>query len=111
MSAKFIQKGNTLSIPSATAVANDRMIILGTRVAISQVSIPAGGSGAVKISGVFAYAKLSADVVTLGQALFYDSANDRLTTTAGTNTAAGFAVAAAAAGVTTVQVMLNGLPG
>ena len=48
------------------------------------------------------------ETVAAGALLYWDNTNKRLTTTASGNTLAGFAVAAAGSGVTTVQIRLNG---
>ena len=66
-----------------------------------------GGTGSVRMRGVFTVAKLSTDVVGQGDLLSWDAANSRLTTTASTNKLAGYAAAAAGNGVTTVAISLN----
>lgn len=109
---KYKQRGVVLDYVAGAAIASGKMVLVGTtRVGIALGAIANGATGSVQLGGVFTYAKLGTDVVTQGQALYYDTANDRLTTTVGTNTPAGFAFSASAGGVATVDVMLNGIPG
>lgn len=107
MIAKYWQKGETLDyIPKAT-VKNGAAVSLGTRIGIAASDIAAGQQGQVHVVGVFEMAKDAAGI-TLGAAVYYNEAEDRITATAGGNIPAGYAVKAAAAADTTVFVKLLG---
>lgn len=108
MTSKFIQPGDVVDHTPGAAVANGKMVVIGVRVGIALAAIAAGATGPLAVTRVFAYAKKSADTVAQGALLYYDAANDYLTTTSAGNTLAGYAVTAAGAGVTTVNIKING---
>jgi len=107
MTTKFVQLGDVIDHTPGANVANGKMVVIGVRVGIALAAIAANTTGPLAVAGMFTYAKLSTDVVAQGALLYYDSANDRLTTTASGNTLAGYAAAAAGNGATTVAVKLN----
>lgn len=67
-------------------------------------------SGVVARDGVVEVAKTNGQAWTQFQQLYWDAANSRITTTAGSNTPAGLAAAPAEATATVGDVLLNGLP-
>ncbi|MGK5080475.1 DUF2190 family protein [Janthinobacterium sp. HLX7-2] len=108
MAKNYIQEGDILAYTAgATAIPSGAVVLMGKRIGISQADIPAMGSGSVSVTDVWALAKLGTDVVGQGDLLYWDAANNRLTTTAAGNTAAGFAAAPAGAGVATVNIKIN----
>lgn len=119
MAANYKEPGNVLDWTngSGSAVSVGAAVVVGTLVGIviagpvpGSSTIANGASGVVRICGVFNYAKNPTDVVAQGVNLYLDVAANRLTTTASGNTLAGKAAYAAGSGVTTVDLMLNGLP-
>ena len=88
-------------------ISSGAPVLVGSRLGIALVNIPDGSTGSVRMRGVFTVAKLSTDVVAQGDLLYWDATNSRLTTTASTHKQAGYAAAAAGAGVTTVAISLN----
>jgi predicted RecA/RadA family phage recombinase len=120
MSRNFKQPGRVLDYTNATAaaIAIGSVIVFGTKVgvliggddSVNTATLAVGSTGSVQICGVFELAKASADVIAQGAAVYWSTANGNITTTASGNTAAGIATAAAAGDVTTVNVLLNGLP-
>lgn len=107
MAKNYIQEGNVLSYTATAAVASGAVVVIGKRIAIALADIAVGETGSITAEGVFTVAKLGTDVVGLGDLLYWDAANNRLTTTAAGNTAAGFAAAPAGAGVGTVNIKVN----
>ena len=107
MAKNYIQEGNVLSYTATAAVASGAVVVIGKRIAIALADIAVGDTGAITAEGVFAVAKLGTDVVGLGDLLYWDAANNRLTTTAAGNTAAGFAAAPVGAGAGTVNIKIN----
>lgn len=103
----FVQEGNVLDYTPASAVASGAVVVIGARVGIAVADIAAGSTGALRVKGVVELAKLAADAPVQGALLYWDDANDRLTTTASGNTLAGYAAKAAGAGATTAWVHLN----
>lgn len=116
MTTKYVQKGSSIDYTnSGTAVIHAGDIVtLGTRIGVAATDIAVGAVGAVAVCGVFAAPKASG-AVTVGSALYYDSTNKNITTTASTgsgetkvdNTPAGWAVAPAASADTEVLVKIG----
>lgn len=102
-----VSMGNVITITAAADIASGAMVLIGTRVGVAVADIKNGATGAAQMVGEFTVAKLSTDVVAQGALLYWDNTNKRLTTTAGGNTLAGFATAAAGAGVATVNIKIN----
>lgn len=108
----FIQKGDVLTITAGADIASGDLVLIGPDpgglVGVANGAALTGEACEVSVCGVYEVPKLSTDVVAVGDFLYFDSGNARLTKTALDNTLAGIAVAAAGNGVTTVQVRLNG---
>lgn len=110
MSAKYWQRGETIDYTATDGLANGDVVNLATRIGVAGDDIAAGETGAVHVVGVFEMPKAT-DAVTVGQALYWDAAAEKITTAAGSshaNTPAGWAVAAARTGDATVLVKLLG---
>lgn len=115
MKAKYWQKGEALDFTATTPVKNGDIVSLNTRVGVAGNDIPAGGTGAVYVEGVFVMPKASEEI-TLGAAVYWDAENEAITTAASTgkdaekvdHTPAGYATAPAAANDATVLVKLLG---
>jgi predicted RecA/RadA family phage recombinase len=109
MAKNYIQEGDQLSYTAGgTAIVSGAVVLMGKRIGIAIADIPANSQGTVSATGVWSVAKLGTDAVGQGDLLYWDAANSRLTTTAAGNTQAGYAAAAAGAGVATVNIKING---
>lgn len=115
MNAKYWQRGETLDYTPSAAVKNGAVVSLGTRIGIAGGDIAASTQGQIHMVGVFEMTKATG-AITMGAAVYYDVANDKITTVASTgsgdtkvdNIPAGYAAAAAASADTTVLVKLLG---
>lgn len=109
MAKNFILSGDVLDYTNggSTAIASGAPVLIGKRLGIALVDIPASATGSVRMRGVFTVAKLSTDNVAQGDLLYWDATNSRLTKTSTDNTLAGYAAAAAGAAVTTVAISIN----
>lgn len=108
MAKNYIQEGDVLDYTAGgAAVAAGAVVLMGKRLGVILRDIAANGTGSASVTGVWQIAKLSTDVVAQGDALYWDAANSRLTSTAGSNVLAGFAANAAGAGTTTINVKIN----
>jgi predicted RecA/RadA family phage recombinase len=108
MAKNYVQEGDVLNYTAGgTAIASGAVVLLGARIGISLGDIAPNATGTVAVTEVWQIAKLATDVVAIGVDLYWDAANSRLTTTAGGNTKAGYATAAAGNGVTTVSIKIN----
>ena len=115
MNAKYWQKGETLDYTPTAAVKNGAVVDLTARIGIAGSDIAAGEPGQVHVVGVFEMDKDTTVAITMGAAVYFDKANDKITTVASTgtapvvnNTPAGYAAADAAQAATTVLVKLLG---
>lgn len=114
MPAAFhVQDGNTIDHTPGSAVAAGAVVVItggtaGKQVGIADRDIPANTRGALTLVGVYEVDKLSTDVVTIGDKLYWDAGNSRATLTASTHALIGIAVSAAGNGVTRVKVRLQG---
>lgn len=104
----FVQPGDTLTIPAPAAIASGAVVIAGKIVGIAAGAADYGKPVDVKTVGVFDLPKVGADAFTLGADVYWDAAEDLATVTSSGNTRLGVAVAAAGAGVATVNVRLTG---
>ena len=107
MTNKFVQPGLVIDHTPAGAITNGQVVVIGKRIGVALTAIAAAATGPLQVDGVFTLAKLSTDVVAQGDLLYWDAGNSRITTTASTHNLAGYAVAASANGVATVNVKLN----
>jgi predicted RecA/RadA family phage recombinase len=102
-----ISTGSVISHTPSADVASGAMVLIGTKVGVAVTAIPANTAGSLQVVGEFNVGKASADVVAQGAALYWNNTTKVLTTTAGGNTYAGWATAAAGNGVATVSVKIN----
>lgn len=103
----FIQNGDVLDYTPGSAITSGTVVVMGVRVGVAVTDIPASQPGPVRVRGVVELAKASADNIAQGALVYWSTTNGNLTTTAASNTLAGYAAAAAGTGVTTLRVSLN----
>lgn len=108
MATNFVQDGIVLQVTAPAAVSSgDGVQVDG----IFGVALFAAGNGEevnIQTRGVFDLPKLSTDVVTQGDPLYWDNTNSRLTKIGTSNLPlAGYATEAAGNGVTTVNCLLS----
>ncbi len=108
MKAIYVQKGEALYVTPEENVTNGSVVSLGTRIGIAAGDIPAGGTGTVRVEGVFKLAKAEGEAVALGAAVYYNKAADAVSAAAEGNIPAGYAVQAAAENDAAVLVKLLG---
>lgn len=106
--ANFIQKGSTIDYINSgtTKVAAGDVVTLTTRIGIAGGDIEAGATGALTVSGVFAIPKTDALAIAQGDAVYFNAESGKITKTS-SDVPAGWAVAAAAAADTEVQVKIG----
>ncbi len=104
----FVQRGDTLDVTAAAAVASGDVVVIGSIIGVSNVDAEIGDSFALDVVGVFTLPKTSALAISVGDVLYYDAANKVVNKTASGNTKIGVAVTAAANPSASVNVRLNG---
>ncbi len=111
--AKFKHEGKFIDYTPGAAVPQGTVVLLsggtaGKMVTVAPTDLVANEKGSVQVSGVWEFDKLTTDVMTVGDKVYWDAGNSRMTLTAGANTLAGVCVAAAGNGITRVLVRLDG---
>lgn len=96
-------------VVSGSAVAAKTVKLLGVRVGIVQGAAAVGETAVVDFEGVYSgVAKLSTDVLADGDVVYWDAGNSRMTSTATSNTKAGYAVGAYGNPTSTMTIALAG---
>lgn len=106
--ATYWQRGESLDYVNkgTTVIEANTIISLGTRIGVAGTSINPKEKGSLHVTGVFEIAKTGTDEIKMGVAVYFDGTG--ITTTAGSNTPAGYAAGDSEAGKTTVLVKLLG---
>ncbi len=81
-------KGDTIDYTPGTAVVAGDVVNIGTIPMIAEVAIPANVKGALALTGIFKIPQ-KAEIITAGDAVYWDSTGDPVTGTAGTGAATG----------------------
>lgn len=106
--AIYWQRGESLDYVNATdaTIAANTIVSLGTRIGVVGTDILPGEKGSLHVTGVYEIPKSGAGAITMGAAVYFDGTG--ITTTASSNTPAGYAAQAAASGDSVVLVKLLG---
>jgi len=107
MAKNYIQPGEVIDHTAAANISSGAGVLIGKRLGVALGDIKAGATGSVAMKGVYSLPKLGTDNVAQGDELYWDNDAKRLTLDATDNTRAGYAAAAAGAGVATVNLALN----
>lgn len=94
MAAIFVQVGDVIDYTAAEDLSFGDVVDLSTRIGVAGAAIARDAAGPVQVTGVYRIPK-AAGAVTVGQALYWAKSAKNLTTTADSNTPAGWAVAPA----------------
>lgn len=94
MAAIFVQVGDVIDYTAAEDLSFGDVVDLSTRIGVAGAAIARDAAGPVQVTGVYRIPKASG-AVTVGQALYWAKSAKNLTTTADSNTPAGWAVAPA----------------
>jgi predicted RecA/RadA family phage recombinase len=81
MTARYVQKGDSIDFIPTEAVNAGDVVILGDLVGIAKLDIAAGELGSLALVGVFDIPK-AAGAVTAGAKIYYDAVNAVATTEA-----------------------------
>ena len=103
----YVQKGSTLTVAVAAAVAAGEAILVGKIFGVAVAAVAAGEAGEFVTEGVFDLPILAADVVVQGAPLYWDADDKRLTIADAGNTRVGVATEAKAAGGATVPLKID----
>ncbi len=115
--ARFIQDGEAIDYTPNADVPAGKVVVVGARVGVSKVPIPANTLGALATEGLFDAVKVNG-VINDGAAVYWDedgnpqggtAGTGAATTVSGGNTFMGFAVGAALETAETVRLDLIGV--
>ena len=108
--ADTVQKGSLIDHTAASDIAAGGVVVIGQLVGVAPRPIASGAVGAVAIDGVYSLPKAStgsaSQTITAGARVYYYSVSGIATTTV-TGVIAGYAVAEAVTGASTVNVYLD----
>ena len=107
MAQNYIVEGDVIPVVLGATTASGAGILVGSIVGVALGAGVSGDTVQVAVEGVFAVKKKTTDVITQGAKLYWDNTNKELTTTATSNTLAGFAYSAAGNGATSVEILLR----
>lgn len=108
MSDNYIQPGDVVQYTAGADINSGDVVPLNNRCGVALGDIANGATGSVALAGVFSVTKATGQTWSIGQALYWDSGNANVTTTATSNTPAGYAFAAASSGATSGYLALGG---
>lgn len=105
----FIQNGDNLTIASPAAVASGAGVMVGSLFGVANGAALTGEPVTISRKGVFgSVPKVTGTAFAIGDPLYWDDGNSRVTTTVGSNLLVGVAVEIAATADTTCVVLLDG---
>lgn len=81
--AKYIQDGKIINFRNTTedAIRYEDVIVLTDRIGVAAMDIPAGGLGTVAVDGVFQVPAETTSAFAVGQTVYWDKPNGRVTAT------------------------------
>lgn len=105
--AEYWQRGESIDYKNAgvTAIEANSVIVLGKRVGVAGMKIQPGETGSLHVKGVFRFDKDESEIAAGTEV--YITAEGKITTTAASNTVAGFATEAAKTTDKSVLVNIN----
>lgn len=105
--AAFVQKGNNIDYTAAADIAYGDVVPLETRIGVALEDIAAGATGSVTVTGVFEAAAVTGTAFSVGDALYWDETQKKLTKTDTDNIPAGWATEPKASAGTAARVKIG----
>ena len=108
MIANYQQPGAAIDYINTTgeAIKAGQVVALATRIGVAGTDIPVSGVGSLHVKGVYVMPKATG-AIDVGAEVYFDSSAGKITTTAGGNVRAGWAIASAKNDDATVQVSIG----
>lgn len=105
----YVQEGKTLDYKNSgsSAIAYGDVVLMGSLLGVAESDIPAGGLGAVSVSGVYELPSDTGTAYAQGDVLYWDATNSKVTKTSTNNTACGHAAAAKASAAASALVRIG----
>ena len=105
--ATYVHDGEAIDYTPTVDVAAGAVVVQGELVGVTKSPIAANKLGALAVTGVFDFPKATGSGITAGALCYWDTTNQRATTTATGNSFLGKCVRAAADVDTTVRVRMS----
>lgn len=103
----FIQKGETITVPSPVAAASGDIVIIGGFHGVAAGDAAIGADLDLCLTGVYEAQKVAADAFAVGDPVYFNAATKLVTSTEEGNTFIGYAVAVAAVSTANTLVRLS----
>lgn len=106
----FSQPGVNITVAAPVGgVTSGQLVIVGSLIGVASTTQAAGANVEIATTGVYELPKVAADDIAVGDLLYWDSAQSKLTRipATGSKPLVGVAVKAAGAGATTVRCKLG----
>jgi len=105
----FVQEGASIDYTPGSDVDAGDVVVQGDLVGVAKLDINADELGALAVEGVFDFPKDtgSASAIDAGKKVYWDSGNEVVTETVGSNTYAGKTIADAGASDATARVRMS----
>ena len=105
----FIQEGKTVTLYNAasTGITSGDLVVVGALVGVAAFDAASAEEVEIATEGVFSLPKVTTDVVSAGDLLYWDGTKLTVTPGSGSRPLVGIAVADAGNGVTTVECLLT----
>lgn len=104
----YVQAGENITVEAASTVVSGQGHKVGSLFGVANGNAESGADVVLSTTGVFDMAKVGADDIALGAAIYWKNADSLVTTSASGNTKIGVAIAAADDTAASVRVRLNG---
>jgi predicted RecA/RadA family phage recombinase len=101
----FVQEGEVVSVLAPATVVAGQGVLVGSIFGVAITDAASGAPVNIGLRGIYALPKVSAEVWTAGQILYWNGT--AVTNVASTNKIIGATPLAVAGGVTTANVLLN----
>jgi len=102
----FVSEGKTLELAHTSAVTSGEPILIGTVLGVALQAYDADQEGVFVMEGVFTLPAVSASVIAVGGACYWDDTAKKITATVSTNKLVGYAQVAKLATETEIQIKL-----
>ncbi len=79
--ARYIQEGKIINYQNGTdgKISYGDVVVLSGRIGVASVDIPTGSIGTVQLEGVFEISAETSAAFTVGETVYWDGANKRVT--------------------------------
>jgi len=107
----FVQPGDVITVTAPAAVVSGEGVSIGALFGVAAFDAAQDEDVEIALRGVFDMDKPDGETIDVGDLVYWDSGEKKVTGVEGENRLVGIAVAAAAGGAASVRTWLNGFVG